>query len=185
MSSSVNRISSKQDLCHFISLDLAARGLKRLPRFYWLRKPILRYMTMLRRLEYLINAPDVRCRSLRCKVLALRLKLYGAKLGFSISPNTCGPGLYLVHWGSIVISSKASLGANVRVHSCVNIGANTVIGDNAYIGPGAKILESIVLGDNVKVGANAVVTKSYLQGGVTLLGIPARPAIDQSLPDEA
>ena len=34
------------------------------------------------------------------------------------------------------------------------------IGNNVYIGAGAKILGDIEIGDNVKIGANAVVTKN-------------------------
>lgn len=43
----------------------------------------------------------------------------------------------------------------------------TRIGNNVYIGAGAKVLGNITIGDNVKIGANAVVTKdvpsSWLQ----------------------
>lgn len=48
-----------------------------------------------------------------------------------------------------------------------------VIGDNCYIGTGAKIFGNITIGDNVKIGANAVVNKSF-GSNVTIAGIPAR-----------
>ena len=47
------------------------------------------------------------------------------------------------------------------------------IGDDCYIGPGAKIYGDIVLGDNIGIGANAVVNKSF-SGNVTIAGMPAK-----------
>ena len=82
-----------------------------------------------------------------------------------------------MHWGSIVISSRAIIGCNARIHSCVNIGADKsgapVIGDNVYIGPGAKIFGNISIGNNVKIGANAVVNKSF-PSDVSIAGVPAK-----------
>ena len=78
-----------------------------------------------------------------------------------------GPGLSIAHAGTIVVNSNAKIGANCRIHVCVNIGADVtdgskapIIGDNCYIGPGAKLFGSIILGNNVGIGANAVVNKS-------------------------
>lgn len=69
---------------------------------------------------------------------------------------------------------------NCEINICVNIGHNyggggaPQIGDNCFIGPGAKIFGDIVIGDNVKIGANAVVNKSFPEGDCTLVGVPAR-----------
>jgi serine O-acetyltransferase len=166
-------IQSKKDLHRFIKMDLAARGIERLPKFYQIRKPIVHYTVLLRKVEYLQNIKNGFLINFLCKVYQLRLKLLGAKLGFSISPNTFGPGLYLVHWGSVVISSKARFGSNSRVHSCVNVSGAPVIGENVYLGPGAVITGDITIGNNVTVGANAVVYSS-LPDNVTVLGNPAR-----------
>ena len=171
----MDRITSKKMLQHWIENDLAARGLELLPKFFRIRKPIVYFTFLLRKAEYLVNTRRGYLGHLYCKWILFRLKMLGVRLGFSILPNTCGPGLYLVHWGSIVISSKATIGKNARIHSCVNIAANTTIGDNVYIGPGAKILDGIELGDDVTIGANAVVTKSFPQGKVMLVGVPATP----------
>lgn len=63
------------------------------------------------------------------------------------------------------------------MHSGVNIGATDdgapIIGDNVYIGPGAKIFGDITIGDNVKVGANSVVNQSF-PSNVVIAGIPAK-----------
>lgn len=47
------------------------------------------------------------------------------------------------------------------------------LGDNVYIGPGAKIFGPIEIGDNVAIGANAVVNKSF-PDSVTIAGVPAK-----------
>lgn len=44
-----------------------------------------------------------------------------------------------------------------------------MIGNNVYIGAGAKILGNITIGNNVKIGANTVVTKD-IPDGVTVVG---------------
>lgn len=48
------------------------------------------------------------------------------------------------------------------------------IGNNVYIGPGAKIFGPIHIADGIAIGANAVVNKDCLQENVTLRGVPAR-----------
>lgn len=84
----------------------------------------------------------------------------------------------IAHYGSIVVNSTAQIGNNCRIHSCVNIGVQKdgsrapIIGDNCYIGPGAKIFGDIVIGNNTTIGANAVVCKSF-EGNGTLVGVPA------------
>lgn len=50
---------------------------------------------------------------------------------------------------------------------------NVIIGENCFIGHGAKILPGVVLGDWCVVGAGAVVTKSYSAYSM-LVGNPAK-----------
>lgn len=137
-----------------------------------------KYVRILRRLEYAIN-----CRKSRLLQGFLRVRLLqvGTNVGFSIPPNVFGPGLGLPHRGDIIVNSNAKIGKNCRVHVGVNIGTQAgpvqrvpKIGNNVYIGPGAKLFGDIVIGDNTAIAANAVVNKSYPEGNCTLGGIPAR-----------
>lgn len=173
MTSTRERIQTRKDLKRFIDKDLEARGLRSLPRLYQIRKPIIHFTVLMRKVEYFQNTKKGYLSHLWTKFLQLRLKLLGAKLGFSIAPHTFGPGLYLVHWGSIVISGKARIGKNARVHSCINVARSPLIGDNVYLGPGAVVFGDITIGDNVSIGANSVVTTS-VPDNATVLGNPAR-----------
>ena len=47
------------------------------------------------------------------------------------------------------------------------------IGDNVYIGPGAKIVGKIKIGNDVAIGANCVVTKDVPNNSV-IVGIPGK-----------
>lgn len=76
-----------------------------------------------------------------------------------------GPGLYIGHFGGITISRDAVIGSNCNLSQNVTIGVagtgasrgTPTIGDNVYIGPGARIFGRIRVGNNVQIGANAVV----------------------------
>lgn len=106
--------------------------------------------------------------------------LLGAKLGFTIYRGSCGKGLKIWHYGSIIINGYAKLGENCILHgqNCIgNDGKSNlapVIGNNVDIGVGASIVGDVYIADNVKIGAGAVVTKSCYTVGATLIGIPAR-----------
>lgn len=48
-----------------------------------------------------------------------------------------------------------------------------MVGDDVFIGAGAKILGEISIGNNVKIGANAVVLEDVPEG-CTVVGVPVR-----------
>jgi serine O-acetyltransferase len=89
-----------------------------------------------------------------------------------------GPGFVLIHAQGVVINGTVRGGANVHVEHQVTIGAerrqSPVLGNDVFIGAGAKVLGSVHLGDGAKVGANAVVVHD-VAAGTTVVGIPARP----------
>lgn len=68
----------------------------------------------------------------------------------------------------IFISKQSVIGKNCVIFQHVTIGSNTlkgsnvgspIIGDNCYIGAGAKIIGNIKIGNNCRIGANACVYK--------------------------
>lgn len=91
-----------------------------------------------------------------------------------------GEGLYIGHWGGIIIHCAVVIGTNCNLSQGVTIGEGgregkrgvPVIGDRVYIGPGAKVFGNIIIGNDVAIGANAVVNKSIPDNAV-VGGIPA------------
>lgn len=80
----------------------------------------------------------------------------------------------------IIIHPTAKIGRNCTIHQQVTIGTrntninkSATIGDNCFIGAGAKILGDITIGDNVRIGANAVVIDS-VPSNCTVVGVPAK-----------
>ena len=177
------KIESRFDYKAFRSADQRALGIERVG-FAFLTNEIFIFETRLRKLEFALNCSKNPIRILFRKILFRRISV---KLGYSISPNTFGPGLSIAHRGTIVVNGGARIGANCRIHVDVNIGteagksfAAPTIGDNCYIGPGAKIFGSIEIGPNSVIGANSVVNKSFIEGNQTLGGIPAKKISDNS-----
>lgn len=89
-------------------------------------------------------------------------------------------GFVIMHPFGIVINSKVKAGKNLVLESGVVIGAARngmpvevpVLGDNVFIGAGAKVLGGIKIGNNVKIGANAVVLHDVFDNA-TVVGVPA------------
>lgn len=85
----------------------------------------------------------------------------------------------------IVISRKAKVGKSAIILHQVTIGTamvserireelkGPVIGDNVYIGAGAKVIGNISIGNNVIIGANAVVIRN-VPDNCMAIGIPAQ-----------
>jgi serine O-acetyltransferase len=93
-----------------------------------------------------------------------------------------GPGLYFAHTGSIIIAMRTKIGKNVSVHQEVTFGGEgknvggggfPEVGDNVYVGAGAKIIGEVKVGNDVLIGSNAVVVKD-IPDHTTAVGIPAR-----------
>jgi serine O-acetyltransferase len=179
-------IKSYADMLAYREAD--RRELRRTARFNPVYDEVWLFQRLLRRVEYHLN-----CGSrgnplsvLLRKYYAYRLHRQSVRCGFEIPPNTCGPGLSIAHRGTIIIHPDARIGQNCRLHVDVVIGTRPgpppepvpVIGDNCYIGPGAKIFGGIVLGDKLVVGANSVVNRSFPEGHMTIAGAPARKVSD-------
>lgn len=170
-------INNKNEYKMYLNEDMRALGIEKFTLRRYLLDPIWKFQRLMRKLEYYNN-----CKGTIFKpvfyFLKHRYKKMSIKLGFSIPINTFGYGLCIVHYGTIIINPRSKIGNNCRIHCCVNIGghANDVpqLGDNCYIGPGAKLFGNIKIGDNTKIGANSVVNKSFEEGNTTIVGVPAR-----------
>lgn len=151
------------------------------------RDPIWTFQRLLRRLEYYSNCKSSLLSGMYRRILRCRYNRLGLKLGFSIPINVFGPGLRLIHPGTIVVNGNARIGSNCLVNTCVVIGcaagapeAAPVLGDNIFIGAGAKVIGAIRIADDIAIGANAVVMHDFSEPGITIAGIPARKVSDKS-----
>lgn len=112
----------------------------------------------------------------------------GIALGATIqSPPTFPHGI-----NGIFISNGANIGKNSVIFHQVTIGSNTIkgsknvgsptIGDNVYIGCGAKIIGNVKIGNNVRIGANCIVTKDLPDNCTAVMESP-RVIIKDTLQD--
>lgn len=181
-------INSKDDLKLFINKDNEYLNAVRNKKTKLIMKfvhdaeyYICKYLKILRKQEYYINtARNNKIKSFIALYYERKKHNLGNKLGFYIAPNCCEEGLTLFHHGSVIINPNARIGKNCLFHgnNCVGNDGKTndcpVIGNNVDIGFGAVIIGGIEIADNIKIGANAVVTKSFLEPGITIVGVPAR-----------
>jgi serine O-acetyltransferase len=144
-------------------------------------KECYKFQFLLRKTEYYLNCSKSHLGQAYATYLWYQLNRAGLKLGFEINPNCFGPGLAITHPGTIIINSKTQIGANCRIHPGVIIGIGAgrseklpIIGNNVFIGPGAKIFGNIIIADGIAIGANSVVNSSFLEPGITIAGAPAR-----------
>lgn len=110
----------------------------------------------------------------------LNFLLFGIEIA-----TTCkiGAGLFFPHTHGTVIGA-VSIGRNAIIYQGVTLGAKDldftfdeahrpVVGDDVFLGAGAKVLGGLQIGNNVAVAANAVLLESA-PDGVVVGGIPAK-----------
>lgn len=77
----------------------------------------------------------------------------------------------------IIVSYGAKIGKNCVINQQVTIGqgitGHPTIGNNVFIGAGARIIGGVTIGDNVKIGANAVIVKD-IPSNCTVVGVLGR-----------
>lgn len=137
---------------------------------------VVYFQRLLRFAEYYERRRDPLGR-LWFQVLRLRVRLIGERLGFEIPRHVFGPGLSIAHHGTVTVNGDAVVGSNCRIDTQTTIGdvrgSAPVLGDNVYVGSGARVLGGVSVGDDVAIGANAVVVED-VPPGVTVGGVPAR-----------
>ncbi|HSU82158.1 MAG TPA: serine O-acetyltransferase [Thermoanaerobaculia bacterium] len=114
--------------------------------------------------------------------------------GVDISPGAViGPGLLISHGTGLVVGGYARIGRNAILLHGVTIGSPNpgriermpVIGDNVFIGAGAKLIGEIAVGDDVFIGVDAIVTRDIPSGSRVLCkaGIDVSPRQDLATGD--
>jgi len=92
--------------------------------------------------------------------------LLGIIFGIQIPPGAAiGNGLYIGHFGYIVVNPRARIGRNCNLNPGVVIGQTNrgirkgapTLGDNVWIGAGAVLVGKISIGDRVLIAPNAYV----------------------------
>ena len=175
-------IQSKADLKHYLSEDFKRFGKKPNIKDWVLKNEvwyICKYQRHLRYVEYYKNTNKSKILFLFHFFLYKRL---GFKLRFTIYPNTLGSGFRIYHTGDFLhVKKNCRIGKNCTLLPGVVIGNKNlddddswaILGDNCYIGLGAKIFGQVSIGNNVVIGANSVVVKD-IPDNCVVSGIPAK-----------
>lgn len=170
-------IAGKEDLRRYLREDLAAHGLERWRPWYRLTLRVVYFQRLLRIGEYYEGCRHDPLGRLWFGLLRVRLRVMGERLGFEIPRGVFGPGLSIAHHGTITVNGEAVVGHNCRIDTQTTIGdvrgEAPRIGNDVYIGSGARILGGVTIGDEAAIGANAVVIED-VPDRVTVGGIPAR-----------
>ena len=118
-------------------------------------------------------------------ILMIPYRIINIIYGSTVPINTIFDGVPILPHGlhGVFISKNAIIGKNVTILHQVTIGSiDTMnskhpgshrIGNNVYIGAGAKILGGIRIRNNVKIGANAVVVSDIPDNSV-VVGVPGK-----------
>jgi len=178
-------ITNKEEYLYYIQQDALALGidnktLRSKAERLIIVNVIYEFQKKLRKIEYYKNCRTDLFSKFIYGCMKIRFLKLSRRLGFSIPENVFGPGLSIVHYGTIVVNANAKVGANCRIHPSTCIGASggnsmaPIIGDNVYIAPGAKIYGNITISNNIAISANAAVGKSFFEENIMIGGVPAK-----------
>lgn len=101
-------------------------------------------------------------------------KAYGLEIRVG---TDVGGGLYMPHMVGNVIVARC-IGENCTIQPCVTFGMRgdhqfPTIGNQVFVGAGARVLGGITVGDGAVIQPNAVVIND-VPAGATVSGVPAR-----------
>lgn len=92
-----------------------------------------------------------------------------------------GPGLYIGHFGNVVLNEFVVIGHTCSLSQGVTIGVSgrderrgvPCIGNRVYIATNAVVCGRIVVGDDAVIAANSLVSRD-VAAHTTVMGVPAR-----------
>ena len=152
-------------------------GLKGMTGFIkGLRKPGFRYVFILRKLANCTKYSPLWI------VFAFLKRRYTHKYGFQIPTKTkIGKGLYIGHFGTIIINEEVIIGNNCNLSPNVTIGetnrgvlkGSPTIGNEVWVGTGAVIIGKITIGNNVLIAPNSYVNSDVPSDSIAI-GNPAK-----------
>lgn len=179
-------ITNKKDYLSYLEQDKKALGIeKKYPSL--IGDEVWKFQRRLRKTEFLKNTSNGNIKKKLFYIFSMiRFHRLRVKYGFSIPLNVFGPGLSIAHFGSIVVNGNAKVGENCRIQDSVTIGATNgesdapVIGNNVFIGSGARIIGKVNIASDIAIGANAVVVKDFNKSGITIGGVPAKKISDNN-----
>ena len=86
--------------------------------------------------------------------------------------NECADHIVILN-DTISFIHLLNAGANIGTNAGEE-GQCPQLGNNIFIGPGAKLFGKIYIADGCAIGANAVVTKYFLEPNMIIAGVPAK-----------
>ena len=109
------------------------------------------------------------------------LKRYSVRTGIQIPYQTSiGEGLYLGHFGQIIINERVKIGYDFNIAAGALIGASQgkrkgypTIGDNVKVGTNAVIIGNVKIGNNVLVAPGAFINFDVPNNSV-VIGNPGK-----------
>jgi serine O-acetyltransferase len=97
--------------------------------------------------------------------------------GIEIHPGAIiGRGFFIDHGHGVVIGETSEIGNNVLIYQQVTLGGtglssgkrHPTLGNNIFVGAGAKILGPITIGDNSMIGAGSIIVKDVPDSSVVV-----------------
>ena len=162
----------KKELKQMINADMK-RYYDRVPFL----KPIqIRYQIIYRKASF------YKKKSIRGFFYRMRLQRLSEKSGIQLPTKTqIGKGLFIGHFGTIIVNPDAVLGENVNIAPGIIIGKTNrgdkkgvpIIGNRVWIGANAVIVPGVHIGKNTVIGAGSVVTRD-IPANVVAVGNPCR-----------